>query len=203
LSGAIPAALGLTPARPDAAVTAYVRQHQPWVPLQARGIERFSDSNPDDTSFFVFTTIRPYTDQSEARRVCVAVANDLRSLHLAVSLSVLGRPEATMAWDSSQHSCGALVPAALDNAKPAPASRVAALVGIALAALERQQGQDVTDLSCRPPATPGTGATHAYRCSFSTPGIRWRCSVTPTASTVAGRETRPGLGTYACSHPLR
>ena len=93
-------AIGATPARFDSALTAYVRNHQPWVPLQARAVERFSDGDPADTSFSVFTTIRPYTDQVEAVRVCVAVADDLRALGLPLSLSVLGRPEATMATPS-------------------------------------------------------------------------------------------------------
>ena len=194
-------AFGVTPAKLDSGVTAYVHQHQPWVPLQARGVERFSDGNPADTSFWVFTTIRPYTDQSEARRICTAVATDLHTLGLPISLSVMGRPEATMTWDSARHSCDALVPAALDNSHPAPVARVEALIETEFTAMERQQGHDITDVTCQSPGSVIPGAAPSYPCSFSEAGVSWTCQVKPTAATLAGHKTQPGIGTYICSRP--
>jgi len=90
-------AFATVPAKTDRSLTAYVRQHQPWLKLQQRGVERFYDGNPRDTSFFVFTTMAPKTDRRTAERACEAVAADLRALHLPLSLSILSRPEATMA----------------------------------------------------------------------------------------------------------
>jgi hypothetical protein len=104
------AALASAPAKPDRSLTSYVREHQPWLSLQARGVERFGDGNPADTSFFVFTTMAPHTDRSEAERACEAVAADLRALHLPLSLSILSRPEATMAAYSPQRSCTEPIP---------------------------------------------------------------------------------------------
>ena len=195
------AAFAVTPATLDRSVTAYVHQHQPWVPLQARGIERFDDGNPADTSFFVFTTIRPYTAQSEARRICTVVADDLQTLGLPISLSVLGRPEATMTWDSSRHSCDALVPVALDNSHPAPVARVDALIATELSTTEREQGHVVTNVTCAAPGSVTPGVAPSYPCSFSEAGIRWTCQIKPTAATVAGHKTQGGLGLFICVHP--
>jgi hypothetical protein len=103
-------ALASMPARPDRFLTSYVRAHQPWLPLQARGVERFGDGDPADTSFFVFTTMAPHTDRAEAERACEAVTSDLRALHLPLSLSILSRPEATMAAYSPQRSCSEPIP---------------------------------------------------------------------------------------------
>lgn len=104
-------AFAAVPAKPDLSLTAYVRAHQPWLSLQARGVERFGDGDPSDTSFFVFTTLAPNTDRSEAERACEAVAGDLRALNLPLSLSILSRPEATMAAYSLQRSCTEAIPA--------------------------------------------------------------------------------------------
>ena len=99
------AGLASTPAKADHSLTAYVLKHQPWLPLQARGVERFFDGHPADTSFFVFTTMAPHTDRRTAERACEAVVADLRALHLPLSLSILSRPEATMAAYSPRISC--------------------------------------------------------------------------------------------------
>jgi hypothetical protein len=98
-------ALASVPATTDRALTTYVREHQPWLKLQQRGVERFYDGNPADTSFFVFTTMAPNTDRHTAERACEAVAADLQALHLPLSLSILSRPEATMAAYSPHISC--------------------------------------------------------------------------------------------------
>ena len=100
-------ALASAPARTDRSLTAYVRQHQPWLTLQQRGVERFYDGDSVDTSFFVFTTMAPDADKGTAERACEAVAADLRALHLPLSLSILSRPEATLAAYSPRISCGA------------------------------------------------------------------------------------------------
>jgi hypothetical protein len=200
-------AIGATPARFDSALTAYVRNHQPWVPLQARAVERFSDGDPADTSFSVFTTIRPYTDQVEAVRVCVAVADDLRALGLPLSLSVLGRPEATMAWDSSHHSCSAPVPAALAaTTRPAAPARVAAVIESELATPESQLGLNATAVRCQASALSArtsAGMPRDYTCSFSAATTTWRCTTRPTAATLAGYKTAGGLGVLTCMHPAR
>jgi hypothetical protein len=196
-------AFGVTPAKLDPVVTAYVHQHQPWVPLQVRGIERLYDGNPADTSFFVFTTIRPYTNQSEAKRICTAVADDLQTLGLPISLSVMGRPEATMTWDSAHHSCDALVPAALDNSHPAPVAHVEALIETEFAAMEGRTGHHVTDVTCQAPGATTAGTTPSYPCSYSEAGVQWTCNIRPTAATIAGHKTQTGLGTFICVHPLR
>jgi hypothetical protein len=98
-------ALASVPARTDRSLTAYVRHHQPWLTLQRRGVERFYDGDAADTSFFVFTTMAPNTDRPTAERACEAVSADLRALHLPLSLSILSRPEATMAAYSPRLSC--------------------------------------------------------------------------------------------------
>jgi hypothetical protein len=103
-------ALASTPAKPDPSLTSYVHEHQPWLPLQARGIQRFYDGDPVDTSFFVFTTMKPGSDHAKAERACIAVAADLRALRLTVQLSILSRPEATMAAYSSHRSCSESIP---------------------------------------------------------------------------------------------
>lgn len=198
-------ALGSAPARLDSALTLYVRAHQPWVPLQARGVERFSDGNPSDTSFWVFTTIRPYTNHPEAERICSAVAADLHALALPVSVSVMGRPEATIEWDSPHHSCNAPVPAALATGPPVSAARVAVLLAAELKTSEDQQGAHVTGLTCHTPsaATPNepAGAASEYPCSFSSNGTKWHCSLRPTGATLAGHNST--LGSVICEHPLR
>jgi hypothetical protein len=98
-------AFASVPAKADPALTSYVRQHQPWLKLQHRGVERFYDGDSSDTSFFVFTTMAPSTNRRTAQRACESVAADLRALHLPLSLSILGRPEATLAAYSSHISC--------------------------------------------------------------------------------------------------
>jgi hypothetical protein len=198
-------ALGVTPAKLDPSVTAYVHQHQPWVPLQVRGVERFYDGNPSDTSFWVFTTIRPYTNQPEAERICSAVAADLHALDLPVSVSVMGRPEATIEWDTPQHSCNAPVPAALASGPPVSPSRVAVLLAAELKTSEDQLGAHVTGLICHAPGAPTpnelAAADTEYSCSFTSDGTKWKCSLRPTGATLAGHNST--LGAVLCEHPLR
>lgn len=202
-SGLVGTALGATPARLDPGVTAYVHQHQPWVPLQVRGVERFYDGNPSDTSFWVFTTIRPYTNQQEAERVCSVVAADLHALDLPVSVSVMGTPEATIEWDTPHHSCNAPVLAALASGPRVSPSRVAVLLGAELKTYEDQQGAHVTGLVCHAPGAPTpnepAAADTEYPCSFTSAGTKWTCSLRPTGATLAGHNST--LGAVMCEHP--
>jgi hypothetical protein len=198
-------ALGSTPGRLDSSLTVYVHAHQPWVPLQARGIERVSDSNPSETSFWVFTTIRPYTNQHEAEHICSAVAADLHALDLPISISVMGRPEATIDWDTPQHSCDAPVPAALASGPPVSQARVAVLLTTELKTFEHQQRPDVTGLICHPPGAPIPNepavTASEYPCSFTSDGTKWTCSIRPTGATLAGYNST--LGSVICVRPLR